>query len=70
MSVDVKPGAAFEAGAPRLLFQPRVPSINLTTFRNHYTVSPDGQKFVVVTVPQDQSMAPLVVVLNWMPRTP
>jgi Tol biopolymer transport system component len=67
MSVDVKTGAALELGAPKPLFQTDAPPSG-AIFRNHYVPSADGQKFLVVTVPPEQSAAPLVVVLNWAPR--
>jgi Tol biopolymer transport system component/tRNA A-37 threonylcarbamoyl transferase component Bud32 len=65
MSADVKEGASFEAGTPKLLFQTQAPVTNITTFRNHYTVTPDGQKFLIVTIASAQTAAPLVVVQNW-----
>jgi Tol biopolymer transport system component len=68
MAVEVQTGATFEAAAPQPLFHVRVPVINITLFRNHYTVSPDGQKFLVVTIPEMSAAAPLVVELNWLPR--
>ena len=68
MSVEVKAGATFESGTPKVLFQTRTPAVGLLAFRNHYAVSADGQKFLVATVPEDMSTAPLVMVLNWAPR--
>jgi hypothetical protein len=68
MSVDVKTAPSFEAAPPKLLFQTHVPLMAITTFRNHYAVSPEGQKFLVTTIPKAESTAPLVVVLNWLPH--
>ncbi len=66
MSVDVKTGAKFESGAPRPLFLTDTPNAG-AYFRNHYAPHPDGQRFLVVNVPPEQSAAPLVVVLNAAP---
>jgi Tol biopolymer transport system component len=68
MSVEVTGGATFESGTPKVLFQTRAPAVGLLAFRNHYAVAPNGQKFLVATVPEDMSTAPLVMVLNWVPR--
>jgi eukaryotic-like serine/threonine-protein kinase len=68
MSVEVTAGATFESGTPKVLFQTRTPAVGLLAFRNHYAVMPDGRKFLVVTVPEDMSTGPLVMVLNWVPR--
>ena len=64
MAVSLKPGATFESGEPKVLFQTRAPA---TTFllRNHYAPTADGLKFLVETIPEDQSTVPLVMVLNW-----
>jgi Tol biopolymer transport system component/tRNA A-37 threonylcarbamoyl transferase component Bud32 len=68
MSVDVKTVPSFEASPPKLLFRAHVPVMAITTFRNHYAVSADGQKFLITTIPEAESAAPLVVVLNWLPH--
>jgi hypothetical protein len=51
----------------KLLFQTQALSPALLAFRNHYAVTPNGDKFLVSTVPEDASTAPLVMVLNWVP---
>ena len=33
-----------------------------------YVVSPDGQRFLVATVTDGATDAPIVVILNWKPR--
>jgi hypothetical protein len=68
MAVDVKTERTFEAEAPRALFQTHVSLVALNAYRNHYAPSPDGQKFLMVNVPEEQSTAPLVVILNWASR--
>jgi dipeptidyl aminopeptidase/acylaminoacyl peptidase len=64
MAVAVKPGAMFESGEPKVLFQTRA-APGLQTFRKHYAPAADGLKFLVATIPEDQSTVPLVMVLNW-----
>jgi Tol biopolymer transport system component len=68
MSVEVTAGATFESGTPKVLFQTRALASGLLAFRNHYAPAPDGQRFLVATVPEDASTAPLVMVLNWLPK--
>lgn len=62
MAVSVKLGASFELGTPLPLFQTRVSSY---TSPNRYDVSPDGQRFLVNSSVQEQSSAPMIVILNW-----
>lgn len=64
MAVEVKmDGAAFEASVPKALFDLRVPGV-LPGPWNWYTVSKDGQRFLVVTN-LEEATAPTTVVLNW-----
>jgi Tol biopolymer transport system component/tRNA A-37 threonylcarbamoyl transferase component Bud32 len=65
MAVAVKPGATFESGEPEVLFQTRAPALALLAFRNHYAPAADGLKFLVATIPRDESAMPLVMVQNW-----
>jgi Tol biopolymer transport system component len=66
MAVEAKSGASsevgFEAGAPRALFEFRSGGI-LTDAP--YTVTADGQRFLLNTVVDESGAAPLAVVLNW-----
>ena len=65
MAVDVKAdGATFEAGVPKALFDLRVRG-GLPGPRNWYTVSKDGQRFLVVTDLEEATEPPTTVVLNW-----
>jgi hypothetical protein len=50
------------SGTPTPLFHPTLRS---TLLRNHYDVSPDGQRFLINTPVQDETTAPVTVVLNW-----
>jgi Tol biopolymer transport system component len=55
--------SAFEKGAVRSLFNTRAPStINP---RSAYDVSPDGQRFLVNTLADDDAAAPITLVVNW-----
>jgi hypothetical protein len=60
-AVDVRPGVAFEFGAPRLLFT--MPA-NTISVRNSYVARKDGQRFLVNKL-LDTSVPPINVVLNW-----
>jgi len=63
MAVDVRLGATFEAGVPKPLFETRV--LVLTSFRNHYAVTADGQRFLVNTNLEQTDFTPISVVVNW-----
>jgi len=62
MAVDIKQGSLFEAGVPKTLFETRV--LVLTTFRNHYVVTADGQRFLINSG-VESNYAPISVVVNW-----
>ena len=66
MVVDVKLGSRFEAGIPRVLFETRYADSNLNNYR--YDVSEDGQRFLILTLAQDESGAAdyITVVTNWL----
>jgi serine/threonine protein kinase len=53
-----------EAGSPVPLFAPR----STSTVRPQYIVSPDGQRFLINTVTEDASTAPITVIQNWKPK--
>jgi serine/threonine protein kinase len=63
MVVDVKLGSTFQAGVPKPLFDTRVPTI--TDFRNHYSVTSDGQRFLINSMTQQRGSTPIDVVKNW-----
>jgi eukaryotic-like serine/threonine-protein kinase len=59
MAVEIKSGANFEAGAPKLLFDTHAQNVD-------YDVTADGQRFIVIMpVEQAQVRSPITVVLNW-----
>ena len=65
IAVDV---ALTDAGA-RIGRAERLFNTNITTrlieFRNHYVVSADGQRFLVVLSPEEEAPPPITIVLNW-----
>jgi Tol biopolymer transport system component len=61
MAVTVRTGAAFDADAPRALFQT---ALDVSALRQDYSVSGDGQRFLLNT-PLDTGAQPMTVVLNW-----
>jgi hypothetical protein len=63
MAVGTKLGTTFEAGVPKALFETRIPV--LTTFRNHYAVTGDGQRFLINSGLEETNFTPLSVVVNW-----
>jgi Tol biopolymer transport system component len=65
MSVEVKPGASFEAGSPVALFQThrRRPISALDVFS--YDVSADGQRFLIATKADEGTATPISIFLNW-----
>lgn len=64
MAVSVSTGDALEAGVPVPLFKTRVPSPTISTDKNHYLVTADGQRFLVSQL-EDRNTQPITVVLNW-----
>jgi hypothetical protein len=63
MAVDIRPVAGrLDAGTPRALFTANVNQDK--SIRNQWAVSPDGQRFLVLSL-TDRNASPIVVVLNW-----
>ena len=62
MAVDVTAGATFETGAPKPLFQTQVVKYDAP---NRYSVSADGQRFLVNSPVEEVSQTPITVILNW-----
>ena len=62
VSVKVTTGDTFKAGLPEVLFEAQlVPVIQ----RNRYAVTPDGQRFLMLTPMESQANPPMTVVQNW-----
>jgi len=64
MSVEVNgEGSSFERGTPKFLFDLHIPSFN--TPQAQFAVTPDGQKFLIAKPVDEDTSAPITVVLNW-----
>jgi serine/threonine protein kinase len=57
-------GANVDAGSPVPLFTTRIGGAVQGVARQQYVVSPDGQRFLMNTVPEE-SAAPITILLNW-----
>jgi len=62
MSVAVKSGPTFEAAAPVALFEFRAGGDLITPY---FSVTRDGQKFLLSTIIDSNPTAPLLVITNW-----
>ncbi|MBI4480048.1 MAG: serine/threonine-protein kinase [Acidobacteria bacterium] len=65
MSAEVRTGAQFEAGAPQELFEPQVGLTHGMEAGNHYAVSADGKRFLIIRAKESTQAFPITVVLNW-----
>ena len=63
VDVDTSNSGVFRAGVPQKLFT--VVPQSLTTARNSWDVTPDGQRFLVVS-PETTAVPPVTVVVNWL----
>ncbi len=63
-------GERVKIGAPVALFPTRVGGFEQYVDRQQYIVSPDGKRFLIFTVMEDEnaSPSPITVVFNWKPR--
>jgi eukaryotic-like serine/threonine-protein kinase len=59
-AVPVDASDTFEVGSPTTLFRPGVISLN-----QMYSVTRDGQRFLINTRPQNAISTPLTVIVNW-----
>jgi Tol biopolymer transport system component len=63
MAVEVRAGpGTFETGVPRFLFET---SLIIGSYRNRYSVTRDGQRFLTITRPDVAAIPPINVVVNW-----
>ena len=67
MAADVKTEPRLETGPPRALFQTKV--LPLIESRNHYDVTPDGQRFIVNSRRPADATAPITVIVGWAPES-
>ncbi len=63
MAVEVRAGASFERGTPKALFRTRLSILALSGFE--YSVSGDGQRFLLNQLAGEEAPTSLTVVLNW-----
>jgi dipeptidyl aminopeptidase/acylaminoacyl peptidase len=61
-------GETVEADTPLGLFITNVGSTAINTNRQQYMVPPDGQSFVMNSVPEAAAASPITVILNWKPK--
>jgi hypothetical protein len=68
MAVDIDAGKSLVHGAPHELFKARVRAGGRQPYNSKYSVSPDGQRFLIITRPQTDDVTPpgITVVLNWL----
>jgi Tol biopolymer transport system component/tRNA A-37 threonylcarbamoyl transferase component Bud32 len=59
-------GKTVQAGAPLPLFVTTVGATNAP--RQQYMVAPDGQSFVMNSMPNEATASPIMVILNWKPK--
>jgi serine/threonine protein kinase/Tol biopolymer transport system component len=59
MAVEIKPGAQFQFGAPKALFEKRISTLNTS-----FGVSRDG-RFLLPALVEQEASKPMAVVLNW-----
>lgn len=65
VSVEVRSSqSGFSSGTPKTLFHATIHS-GITTTRNDYLVTADGQRFLINTPLEDTARLPITVVLNW-----
>ncbi|MDA2925138.1 hypothetical protein MYX65_10915, partial [Acidobacteria bacterium AH-259-L09] len=66
MALEVRTDSfTFEAGIPEALFETRYGESALFDLRNHYAVTDDGERFLIVTRVEEAAASPITVVLNW-----
>jgi len=63
VSVPFQPTEPPIIGQPKTLF--RAP-IDTSTTRNHYAVTPDGQRFLINAEDQSSYLSPITVMVNWI----
>ena len=61
MAVSVKTGQTFDSDSPQVLFETTLP---FEAQRQSYSVSADGQQFLVNS-PVEAESSPFTIVLNW-----
>ena len=72
-AVELRFGAGVEPGSSRRLFDVRIdalppPLVVSNGYRKTYTVTPDGQRFLVNVLAREQNTQAMSVMLNWPAR--
>jgi Tol biopolymer transport system component len=67
VSVPFEPSEPPRIGQPTPLFGAPV---NTSSTRNHYVVSPDGQRFLINVEDQSTYLSPITVMVNWIQGLP
>ena len=60
--------STFAAGKPVALFQTRIASGYVNTFKPQYDVARDG-RFLINQPAEESAAVPITVILNWKPPT-
>ena len=58
----------FEAGTPLRLSDTDMGGTDPNSNSRKYMVAPDGQSFVLNSIPEEASASPITVILNWKPK--
>ena len=66
VAVDTSSTGVFKAGVPQKLFTVALTAVSGT--RNTWDVTPDGQRFLVVSPRATTAVPPITVVVNWLQR--
>jgi hypothetical protein len=64
MSVEVTLSPSFKYGIPKVVFPAPIYGGGGSIEGNRWDLTPDGQKFLINTTPNDQSSS-IAVVVNW-----
>ena len=67
VSIRIAGTDSVELGTPRALFPTTIGTTAPNTNRHQYMVSPDGESFVMNSLPESSAPSPLTVVVNWKP---
>ena len=67
MTVDTTIQPLFRHGGAKVLFQTQLESLWMDT-RNHYDVTADGKRFVVIAPVSDRREAPFTFLMNWQSK--
>ena len=65
MSVRTTLQPTFTSGRAAALFETQVDDVWIGDTRNHYDVTPDGERFIVIAPKTDRRLAPFTVLSNW-----